>query len=83
MVKTQVQLPDALYKEAKRIAREREISLAEVIRRGIEYMAQVYPKLQSSQAWVPPKPRHLGSILSSPDKWRETANMPESETKQR
>ena len=30
MVRTQFQLPDALYEEAKRVAREREISLAEV-----------------------------------------------------
>ena len=76
MVKTQVQLPDELYKEAKRIAREREMSLAEVMRRGIEYMARVYPPIQPSQAWSPPNPRHLGSFLASPDDWRELANMP-------
>ena len=76
MVKTQVQIPENLYKEAKRIAREREMSLAEVVRRGLEYMTQVYPPLSSSEAWSPPKPRHLGSFLTSPDEWRELANMP-------
>ena len=39
MIKTQVQLPDQLYYKAKAIAEQREWSLAEVVRRGIEYMA--------------------------------------------
>ena len=82
MIKTQVQLPDELYKEAKRVAREREMSLAEVMRRGIEYMARVYPPLQSSRAWSPPMPKHLGSFLATPDDWRELANMPTSETEE-
>lgn len=74
MIKTQVQLPDELYKEAKRIAREREMSLAEVMRRGIEYMAHVYPPLQDSQTWSPPNPQHLGAFLAAKDEWRELAN---------
>jgi hypothetical protein len=52
------------------------MSLAEVMRRGLEYMTQVYPPLRASEAWFPPEPRHLGSFLSSPDEWRELANMP-------
>lgn len=43
MVKTQVQIPDDLYERAKQIAREREISLAEVMRRGLEYMSRTHP----------------------------------------
>ncbi len=82
MIKTQVQLPDDLYKAAKRVAREREMSLAEVMRRGIEYITRVYPPIQSSQAWSPPKPQHLGSFLTPADNWRELANMPTSETKE-
>jgi len=74
MIKTQVQLPDALYIEAKRIAREREMSLAEVIRRGIEYMARVYPPLPECDAWSPPEPVHLGAFRASPDTWRDHAN---------
>ena len=31
MTKIQIQLPDALYREAKRVAKEREMSLAEVM----------------------------------------------------
>lgn len=83
MIKTQVQLPDDLYREVKRIAREREMSLAEVMRRGLEYMVHIYPPLQQpSQEWSPPKPRHLGNFVASPDDWREMANMPTSETEQ-
>ncbi len=76
MIKTQVQIPDDLYKEAKRVAREREMSLAEVMRRGLEYMTQVYPPLEATKAWSPPKPRHLGNFLTSSEEWREHANMP-------
>lgn len=83
MIKTQIQLPDELYKEAKRIARERQMSLAEVMRRGLEYMSQVYPPLRSTQVWSPPKPQHLGSFIADPDKWRELANMPTPKTKER
>jgi hypothetical protein len=45
MVKTQIQLPDCLYREAKRVAAERELSLAEVLRRGVDYITRVYPPL--------------------------------------
>jgi hypothetical protein len=76
MIKTQVQLPDNLYKEAKRVAAEREMSLAEVMRRGIEYMARVYPPLTSQKEWAPPLPGHHGSFLSSCRDWRELANTP-------
>jgi hypothetical protein len=58
MIKTQIQLPDRLYREAKRVAEERELSLAEVLRRGVEYIARVYPPLatDTAQAWELPKP---------------------------
>lgn len=78
MIKTQVQLPDALYKEAKRVAREHEISLAEVIRRGIEYIARVYPPLENaSRDWTPPTPSRLGSFSAPVEEWRNLANEPD------
>ena len=43
MIKTQIQVPDELYKKAKEIAKAKEWSLAEVFRRGLEYMASTYP----------------------------------------
>ena len=53
MVKTQVQIPDWLYQRAKQIAREREISLAEVMRRGLEYMSQTHPSVGEGQVELP------------------------------
>ncbi|TLD71722.1 antitoxin [Phragmitibacter flavus] len=54
MIKTQVQLPDELYHTAKAIAEQREWSLAEVVRRGIEHMALAYPVRPASKAWQLP-----------------------------
>ena len=83
MIKTQVQLPDELYREAKRVAAEREMSLAEVMRRGIEYMTRVYPPLKFKKEWAPPLPGHHGSFLSSCRVWRELANTPVDADKDR
>lgn len=54
MIKTQVQLPDVLYYKAKAIAEQREWSLAEVVRRRLEYMALAYPVRASPKPWVLP-----------------------------
>lgn len=43
MVRTQVQLPDELYARIKRLAEEREISLAELTRRALELLLDRYP----------------------------------------
>jgi hypothetical protein len=75
MIKTQVQLPDELYREAKRVAQEREISLAEVLRRGVEYITKVYPPIPPDQpAWNPPQPRSLGAFQASSADWRMLGN---------
>lgn len=60
MIKTQIQLPDFLYREVKRVAREREMSLAEVLRRGVEYITRVYPPLSlpHERAWHIPRAVH-------------------------
>ena len=54
MIKTQVQLPDEHYYQAKAIADQREWSLAEVVRRGIEYMTLAYPVRASAKPWEIP-----------------------------
>ena len=41
MIKTQIQVPDELYRKAKELAEAKEWSLAEVFRRGLEYMTRV------------------------------------------
>ncbi len=61
MVRTQVQIPDDLYAKAKKLAEQREISLAELARRGLEYMLSVYPTVEIvAPTWQPPQPKHLG-----------------------
>ena len=54
MIKTQIQLPDELYRTAKAIAEQREWSLAEVMRRGLEYMAVAYPLRTTEKPWELP-----------------------------
>lgn len=44
MIKTQIQIPDHLHREAKRIAEEYEMSFAEVVRRALERVIPTYPK---------------------------------------
>ena len=54
MIKTQVQLPDQLYHQAKAIAAQREWSFAEVVRRGLEYMTLAYPVHEKPDEWEIP-----------------------------
>ena len=54
MIKIEVQLPDELYRTAKAIAEQREWSLAEVVRRGIECMALAYPLRTTAKPWTLP-----------------------------
>lgn len=75
MIKTQIQLPDHLYREAKRIAADYEMSFAEVVRRSLERALPAYPPKHG--AWQPPEPRDLG--LRCPvddDELRLLANEP-------
>lgn len=51
MIKTQVQIPDELYHKAKAVAAAKEWSLAEVFRRGLEYMTTVNPVEESNPEW--------------------------------
>ena len=55
MIRTQIQLPDDLYRRAKRVAKQREISLAEMTRRGLElFLARVAASAAPSSDWEPP-----------------------------
>jgi hypothetical protein len=61
MVKTQIQLPDDLYRRVKRLAERKEWSMAEILRRGAEHMVAVHPEAdQAPDAWTPPRPRAVG-----------------------
>jgi len=56
MIKTQVQIPDELYQKAKQLAKEREWSLAEVMRRGLEHMTRTHPPLPAKKVDLPVLP---------------------------
>jgi len=61
MIRTQIQLPDDVFAKAKLLCEAREISFAELARRGIEYILSVYSQdLSAPASWQPPKPRKLG-----------------------
>ena len=61
MIRTQIQLPDETFARARKLCEAREISLAELARRGIEYMLAVYTSdPDANRQWQPPKPRKLG-----------------------
>ena len=61
MVRTQIQLPDEVHMRAKRICEAREISFAELARRGIEYILGVYAEGAGHlDDWQPPTPLRLG-----------------------
>lgn len=76
MIKTQIQLPDALYREAKRVAAEYEMSFAEVVRRSLERALPAYPP--RTTAWEAPEPVSLGLRCDiGDDEWRLLANEPD------
>lgn len=55
MIRTQIQLPDELYRRAKLVAEQREISLAEMTRRGLElFLARIAPAGAPRDGWELP-----------------------------
>jgi len=70
MVKTQVQIPDGLYREAKRLAEENEMSFAEVVRRGLEEIVRHHPPGRTNRSvWHLPEPFDMGRPLATEDQW--------------
>ncbi len=56
MTRTQIQLPDELYQRAKAFAAQRELSLAEVTRRGLELFLDRFPSTEPAPgAWTLPR----------------------------
>ena len=55
MTRTQIQLPDALYRRAKAFAAKRELSLAEMTRRGLEmFLARFAEEPVAQRDWKLP-----------------------------
>jgi hypothetical protein len=73
MTRTQILLPDELYRRAKRFSEARELSLAEITRRGIELFLARYPEPgQVRSSWT--LPRFDGGGLRIPlDRLRDVA----------
>ena len=61
MIRTQIQLPDHVFERARRVAKAKEISLAELARRGIETILDQYPAPEViAQPWTAPSVRSGG-----------------------
>ncbi len=72
MTRTQIQLPDALYKRAKAFAAARELSLAELTRRGLELFLERFPEHPVAEKdWK--LPRISGGLKVAPSRLREIA----------
>jgi len=70
MVKTKVQIPDVLFREAKRLAAENEMSFAEVVRRGLEEIIRHHPPGRTrAENWVLPPSHDLGQALAPEGEW--------------
>jgi hypothetical protein len=80
MTRTQIQLPDDVYERARKVCKSREISLAELARRGLEYILSVYATQPgASGEWRPPKPRRLGWKGLNDVELKETAQLTATE----
>ena len=67
MIRTQIQLPDPLYRDVQRIAREQDWSIAEVMRRGAEAVARAYPPTKEEGVeWRLPPPLKSVLLISDP-----------------
>lgn len=75
MTKTQIQVPEELFREIKSFAKAREWSLAETFRRGAELLLEVYdadPALLA-KPWTPPVSAEVGWQGLSPEQLRAAA----------
>ncbi len=77
MIKTQIQLPDDLYRAIKRVAAEKEWSLAETLRRGAEQLLQQFPvpppgvPSLDPQPWQPPSSTACGWLGLSAEQLKD------------
>jgi hypothetical protein len=67
MTRTQIQLPEPLFGKLKRIAQVRDVSVAEIIRRGMEIYVQSCAETEAlSPPWTMPVLRGSGGHLADP-----------------
>ena len=77
MVKTQIQIPDELYRRVKRLAEAQEWTLAETLRRGAELLLASRPLPRTSGRWTlqPPANTQLRVDPFADPAWRDDANL--------
>lgn len=82
MIKTQVQIPDELFRRAKQVAAAKEWSFAELVRRGLEQMTLRHPAdlggdEKAAGGWQLPEAIDLELTQDpfSAEDWREEANL--------
>ncbi len=75
MNKTQIQIPEELFREVRAFSKKREWSLAETFRRGAELLLQVYPDAPAAPnaAWTPPTSSRVGWKGLSAEQLRDAA----------
>ena len=66
MLRTQIQLPEPLLNQIKRIAEKRDCSVAELVRRGMEIYVQTFPEPLENAGWKMPVLRGSGGHLVNP-----------------
>lgn len=73
MIKTQIQVPEELFRDVRSFAKAREWSLAETFRRGAELLLEVYDCKPQDASWVPPVSSKVGWKGLNPAQLRELA----------
>lgn len=67
MTRTQIQLPEPLFHRLKKIAADRDVSVAELIRRGMEIYVQTFPETSKpTSRWTMPLLRGSGGHMCDP-----------------
>lgn len=78
MKRTQIQIPDPLYREVRRVAELQEWSVSEVFRRAAEHFLSHYPPIKKEGEWELPAPRNIGNPKIPPGSWRDRLTEDES-----
>ncbi|TVR86343.1 MAG: ribbon-helix-helix protein, CopG family [Spirochaetaceae bacterium] len=71
MKRTQVQVPDPLYEQARKVAELRDWSVSEVFRRALEQYVAEARLHEHDQNWALPEPRAMGAEMLSHEQWRD------------
>jgi hypothetical protein len=72
MVRIDVEIPDALYLEATRVADENQMTFVEVVRYGLELIvSDCRPKRYARSEWTLPSAADLGAPLAAEEQWSE------------